>query len=208
MNKKEFSNPELKQLIINLHDENNLTMDDNLKKLLSKSSRIQYKSLYSIYTNTKNTLTEKLINNKSSSNSSDCDNEILTHEPIIIIKEIEIQNITKQIDEDLNDEIKKLKTELFNNKQLLANYKYKNLNYKKLIKELIKKNTNINEDNISSNDDEIEDTNNEKRKIKYSKLVELSSFNLSQELLKLSKHELKVLYNRYFSSKLKRHFNT
>ena len=63
-----------------------------------------------------------------------------------------------------------------------------------------KKKINKNSDTITSSDDD--NYLPKKRNIKYERLVELSSYNIIQELQKLSVHELKVLYNRYFSSKL------
>jgi hypothetical protein len=61
-------------------------------------------------------------------------------------------------------------------KQIISNLKYKNSNYKKIIKEFNNK-KDINNYTSSSNTDDENDIK-EKRKINYHQLTELSSFNI------------------------------
>ena len=48
MNNKEFTNQELKKMITELYNDNNILIDENLKINLSKSSKIQYKTLLTL----------------------------------------------------------------------------------------------------------------------------------------------------------------
>ena len=77
---------------------------------------------------------------------------------------------------------------IFNIKQKLADYKYKILNYKKIIKDLNNKKIN-NYSSSNNTDDEDYNTIKEHRKIPYHQLVELSSQNIINEL---------ALYALYF----------
>ena len=192
MEKKEFTNKELKHLISDLYKSHNINIDDNLKKQLETSSKTQYKTLLKLYNDIKKYIEENI--SKSSY-------EIIDN---IEINKNNIETQTDDIKEDLiYVEYKQLKTELFQMKQIISNLKYKCSNYKKIIKE----NTNKKTENIYSSSNNSDDEYNilkEKRKINYHQLPELSSFNIIQELSKLSKHNLKQLYNKYFSSKLTR----
>ena len=187
---KQFTNKQLKNIINNLYNENNIIIDEILQKKLNQSSKTQYKTLKLHYDEIKLKI-EILIKSENSSQN----NESSPIHDIIINKEIETQ--TDNIIDDKN-EIIELRTEIFKMRQLLSDYKYKILNYKKLIKI---KNKKSNEIILSSDDEQIKE---KKREINYHRLVELSSVNIINELKLLSKHELKILYNRYFSNKLKR----
>ena len=192
MTEKQFTNQQLKYIILDLYKLYNLTITEELNKYLNKSSKTHYNKLLIIYKDIKN----YIVNNVSTTSSNDNVNDHIE----IIKTEIETQ--TDIINEDhKQNEIIELKTELFNLKKDLADYKFKCMNYKIEIKKINNKKFDIS-NNITSSDDET--YFKEHRKIKYTQLPELSSYNLIQELKKLSQHELKVLYNRYFSSKLTR----
>jgi hypothetical protein len=85
---KEFTNQELKIIINNLYVENNFSINDDIKKLINKSSRVHYDTLYKHYTDIKNSIVDKLI---ISENSSTNDNKETKE-----INEIQIQ--TKEIE--------------------------------------------------------------------------------------------------------------
>ena len=199
MNKKEFSNQQLKKLIIDLYTSNNINIDEDINKCLAVSSKTNYKKLIKLYDDIKNyiienmsTMTTSIKSNSSSSSKEKEDNiEIL---PINI----------KEEDKNLYIENKQLKTELFNINQSQNNYKFKICNYKKIITELNNKIKLLSNNNNNIDDEYIIIDNKEKRNIKYTKLKELSSKNIIFELNKLSTHELKILYNRYFNNKLTR----
>ena len=189
---KQFSNQELKLIILDLYKSNYITITEELNKQLNKSSKIHYKSLEKIYLDIK----IFLLNNISQSSNDNIENID------VIKKEVEIQ--TDIINEDTKyNEIIELKTELFNLKKDIADYKFKILNYKKIIKELNNKKLDNNIYSSSNNTDD-EDYIKEKRKINYHQLPELSSYNIICELKKLNTHQLKQLYNKYFSNKLNR----
>ena len=196
INNKEFTNQELKKLIIELYNDKNIPIDEKLKNNLSKSSKVQYKTLLKYYYEIKNNIIESLIKNKLEEInieikeiSNDLDEKI-NEKPIYIelkkTNEIEIQT------EDLTEEntlIINLKTENFNLKQIISNLKSKIINLKTEYKKQNKK-QNINENNSqlsTSDDDEIK----VKRKFNYHELTELSSYNLIHELSKLNLHNLK-----------------
>ena len=183
MNNKEFTNQELKKMITELYNDNNILIDENLKNNLSKSSKIQYKTLLKYYYEIKNKLDEKNIEEKKTN-------------------EIEIQTEEKNEENTL---ILELKTENFNLKQIISNLRSKIINLKTEYKKQNKK-QNINENNSqlsTSDDDEIK----EKRKFNYHELTELSSYNLIHELSILNLHNLKQIYNKYYSGKHKRQLN-
>ena len=192
MNNKEFTNQELKIIIYNLHVNNNIIINDELKKNLNQSFKIQYKKLIKYYYDIKNSLVEDIINDKKD------DDIIIT--PIINSIINPIINVTEN---DKNKIINDLKTENFNQRQLICNLKNKIYNLKTEYKKNKNKNKNNNEINsqVSSTDDE---EPKEKRKYNYQELTELSSYNIINELTKLSKHNLKQLYNKYFLNILNR----
>ena len=200
---KEYKNSELKVIIYNLYNENNITISDELKKLLNKSSRVHYETLYKHYNDIKSKLVEKLINN-SDNNSDDYEIINIKKEIIFETNEIEIQTDTINIDYT-NKEIKDLNQTIFRLNIDLENYKFKYQNIKKEFKNFrkLKEIKNINYNNSSSDDD----IYIKEKKLDYHQIPELSSMNLIQELKKLSKHELKSLYNKYFSNKLARKLN-
>ena len=193
---KQFSNQELKKIIIDLYTSNNINIDDDINKCLSVSSKTNYKRLIILYDDIKKYIVENMsiISIKTNSSSSSKDKDY-------IIENLTFEN--KEQDKDLQIENKQLKTELFNINQLVNNYKFKITNYKKIIADLNIKlkssNNNTDEDNNI-----IDDKNLKIRNIKYTQLKELSSKNIIFELNKLSTHELKILYNRYFNNKLTR----
>ncbi len=190
---KEHSNQQLKKIILDLYKTNNITITEELTKQLNQSSKTQYKTLEKIYLDIKNFL----LNNISQSSNDNIENID------VIKKEIEIQ--TDIINE--NNEIIDLKTENFILRQKISDYNFKILNYKKIIKELNNKKLDNNYSSYNNTDDE-ENNNVEKQKrIKYEELPKLSSYNIICELKKLSKHNLKQIYNRYFSSKHQRQFD-
>ncbi len=197
---KQFKNKDLKKIITDLYNDNNITIDENLKIQLQKSSKTQYYKLEKYYNEIKLKITDLLLSKISSRKLS---NEII-YTPIIINEKKEIETQTEYIEEnDKNIIIIELKTENFIQKQKLKNYKYKILCYKKELKKLNNKKINLEINSLISSDDE----QKEHRKIKYNQLLELSSVNIIHELNKLSRHELKSLYNKYFSNKLSRKIN-
>lgn len=194
---KEFTNKQLKALISDLYKSHNITIDENLQKQLSTSSKTQYKTLLKLY----NEIKSFIESNISKSSDDNINNNNIELEK----KNIEIQ--TDDIkDNIIYEEYKQLKTEIFQMKQIISNLKYKCSNYKKIIKEF--NNKKIENNNLYSSSNNTDDENDiiikERRKIKYHQLPELSSQNIINELNKLSKHQLKQLYNKYFSSKLHR----
>ena len=187
---KEFTNKQLKHLILDLYKSHNINIDEDLNKQLNQSSKTQYKKLLKLYSDIKSYIEENI--SKSSYEIINDNN--------IDIKTNNIETQTDDIKEDLiYEDYKKIKIENFNIKQKLADYKYKILNYKKIIKDL--NNKKINNYSSSNNTDDEDNYIKEKRKIPYHQLVELSSHNIINELSKLSKHNLKQLYNKYFSTK-------
>ena len=203
---KEFTNQELKIIINNLYVENNFSINDDIKKLINKSSRVHYDTLYKHYTDIKNSIVDKLIISENSSTNDNKETKEI-NEIQIQTKEIETQTEI-QITEKSNiiNPIKNnndLLIEIFKLNQELNDYKFRYNNIKKEFKQFRKlKENNINK-NYSSSDEEIY-INKEHRKIPYSQLPEMSSVNIINELSKLSRHNLKQLYNKYFSNKLNR----
>ena len=63
---KIFTNQQLKKLINDLYIENNIIINDELQKLLLKSSKTHYDKLYYHYNDIKNQITERLINKSNS----------------------------------------------------------------------------------------------------------------------------------------------
>jgi len=59
---KEFSNQELKKTITNLYYDNKINITEELQKILHKSSKAHYDTLYKHYIDIKNIITERLIN--------------------------------------------------------------------------------------------------------------------------------------------------
>lgn len=192
---KQFSNKQLKLIILDLYKSHNIPIDENLNKQLSTSSKTQYKTLLKFY----NDIKLFIENNISKSTEENNTNEIVLEK-----KSIEIQ--TDDIKDDIiYEEYKQIKTELFQMKQIISNLKYKCSNYKKIIKEFNnKKENNIYSSSNNSDDENYDNSKKEKRNISYHQLPELSSYNIIHQLKTLSRHELKVLYNRYFSNKLNR----
>ena len=192
MNSKQFTNKQLKLLILDLYISHNITINDNIKKQINISSKTKYYTLEKLYQDIKLYL-ENNISKSSSSISSDeeIDNKI----------EIEIKIEKDYIKEDILEDYKNIKIELFNNKQMLNKLEFKCKNYKNIIKEINNKKINrkLSED---STENFIE--HEEKRLKNYNQMIEMSSYNIIKQLGKLNNHELKVLYNRYFSNKLKR----
>ena len=193
-NQKQYTNQQLKYLILDLYKLYNIPLTEELNKQINKSSKTHYDKLFKIYTDIKHFI----VNNISTSSNDNINDNIEINK-----KEIEIQ--TDDIIDDINIQNKNLMTDNFNLRQIVSNLKFKCSNYKKIIKDLnnkkYSKNTNSSNDNT---DDENDNIIKEHRKVKYHQLPELSSYNIINELSKLSKHELKVLYNRYFSNKLSR----
>ena len=193
MDNKEFTNQELKKIITNLHINNNIPINEELKKNLSQSSRTQYKTLIKYYYDIKNSLVEEIILNK--------EEETIQPTPTQTSEIKEIDNIKE---DEKSKIILDLRTKNFTQKCKISNYKYKILCYKKEIKRINNKKIIIEtKSQISTSDDE----EKEYRKIKYNQLPELSSYNIIQELQKLSFHNLKQVYNKYFSNKIKRQFS-
>ncbi len=207
---KEFTNQELKKLINNLYFDNNIKIHDELQKIIDKSSRVHYDTLYKHYTDIKNLITERLINQSDNSN----DYEIIDNKDIILqTKEIETQteisdvvNPIIEIQDNINPikSINDLKIENFKLNQELNDYKFKYKNIKKEFKQFrkLKEIKNINYNSSSDEDNYIKE-----KKIDYHEIPNLSSFNLIQELKKLNRHQLKQLYNKYFSQKHQRQLN-
>jgi hypothetical protein len=77
---KQFSNQELKLIILDLYKSNYITITEELNKQLNKSSKIHYKSLEKIYLDIKNFL----LNNISQSSNDNIENID------VIKKEVEI----------------------------------------------------------------------------------------------------------------------
>ena len=224
---KKYTNQEYKKLITELHVNYNISMDEELKKQLSKSSKIRYDTLDKYYKELGSKIEELIISENSSTNDNKetkviKEIEIQTKEIEIqteifdiinypITVNIEIDNIRKEnydLEQELNEKNKQilnLSTELFTIKQTLNNYIYKLSCYKSELKK-IKNNKQI-DSHIQYSSDEENNLNKQKRKIPYDQLPELSSTNLIQELKLLSKHQLKQLYNKYFSSKHQRQLN-
>ena len=213
---KQFSNPELKKLINDLYNENNFTINEDIKKIISKSSHVRYQTLLNHYNEIKNIIIEKLLKSENSSNSSN------TNE-YIEIKEIEIQtnSIETQTEIQIETQIETY-TEIIINPSIvnvidkkdileknftlnnkLKDYIYKYENLKKEFK-IYRNSTNKND---NTTDEEEINYEKEHRKIPYLKLTELSSINIIKELKLLSRHNLKQLYNRYFSNKINRQFS-
>ena len=193
-NLKIYSNKQLKLLILDLYKSHNITIDNELNKQIQISSKTQYKKLLKLYDDIKLFIEDNI----SKSSYDVIDNNIID------IKTNTIETQTEEVKEDvIFEDYKKIKIENFNIKQKIADYKYKILNYKKIIKELNNKKINNNIYSSSNNTDDDDDDIfiKEKRKRKYNQLPELSSHNLINELSKLSKHNLKQLYNKYFSTK-------
>ena len=211
---KEFTNQHLKKLINDLYNENNISIPEELQKLINKSSRTKYNILYQHYNNIKNQLCDKLINYSEGSDDYEIiDNQKIEISDIVIPtsenKTIDIHNpdtliVTPKTEiitiDYTNDEIKQLKKENFKLDQQLNNLTFKYKNIKNQFKQFrkLKEIKHINYNSSSSSDDEYI------KKIDYNELPNLSSINIINELKKLSRHELKQLYNRYFSNKLSR----
>ena len=174
---KQFTNLQLKNKINDIHTDNNIIISDELKIIISQSSRTQYKTLIKIYDELINSIKLKLKEETP--------------------KQIEIQTSTE---DDLSKELIEVKTDNYKLKQIISDYKYKILCYKKEMKKLNHKEL---KEYISSSSEDDEKQN----RIKYNQLSEFSSFNLIQELSKLERHKLKQIYNRYFSNKLNRKLN-
>lgn len=194
---KEYSNKQLKLIIIDLYKSHNIIIDDDLNKCLNLSSKTNYNKLKKIYDNIKIFIIENMSTSTTSTTSQENNNNNL---PPIFKEQQDNNNI-------LYDEIKQLKKDNFNLIQSQNNYKFKICNYKKIIGELNNKINCLNSNNKIDDEYIIIDNNKERRNIKYTKLKELSSTNLINELSKLSTHELKILYNRYFNNKLTRQLN-
>ena len=193
MNNKEYTNKQLKLLILDIYKTNNIKLDEKLEKQLNVSSKTKYNILHKLYSEIKYNILDKIIDNEKQ-----LKNEIQASPIIIEKKEIEIQ--TDIIKDDIYyNEIKQLKTDIFNKNNELNNLKYKIKNYKKIIKSMNKK-CNSNESSNDNSDDEINEI--KEKRLPYCKILEYSSKNIIQELSKLSRHQLKQLYNRYFSKKL------
>ena len=222
---KKYTNQEYKKLITELHVNYNISMDEELKKQLSKSSKIRYETLDKYYKELGLKIEELIKSENSSINDNKENNlikeiEIQTKEVEIqteifdiinypITVNIEIDNIRKEnydLEQQLNEKNKQiynLSTELFTTKQTLSNYIYKLSCYKSELKKITKVNKNKQIDtHIQFSSDE--ENNIKQKRIPYDQLPELSSSNLIQELSKLSRHSLKQLYNKYFSNKLQR----
>ena len=65
---KQFSNQQLKLLINDLYVENNFTINDDIKKIINKSSRVHYDTLLNHYNEIKNSIVDKLIISENLSN--------------------------------------------------------------------------------------------------------------------------------------------
>ena len=91
---KQFTNKQLKNIINNLYNENNIIIDEILQKKLNQSSKTQYKTLKLHYDEIKLKI-EILIKSENSSQN----NESSPIHDIIINKEIETQtdNIIDEI---------------------------------------------------------------------------------------------------------------
>ena len=203
---KQFSNQQLKLLINDLYVENNFTINDDIKKIINKSSRVHYDTLLNHYNEIKNSIVDKLIISENSSNHNDIETKEIK-EIILETKEIEIQT---EIQDNItyNTELINISKENYKLNQELNDYKFRYKNLKKEFKQFrkLKENNYNNNKNYYSSDDEA-NVNKEHRKIPYSQLPEMSSVNIIQELSKLSRHNLKQLYNKYFSSKHQRQLN-
>ena len=76
---KQFSNQELKKLIIDLYTSNNIKIDDEINKCLLVSSKTNYKKLIKLYDDIKKYIVENMstlstsIKTNSSSSSKDKD---------------------------------------------------------------------------------------------------------------------------------------
>ena len=202
---KQFSNQQLKLLINDLYVENNFTINDDIKKIINKSSRVHYDTLLNHYNEIKNSIVDKLIISENSSNHNDIETKEIK-EIILQTKEIEIQT---EIQDNItyNTELINISKENYKLNQELNDYKFRYNNLKKEFRMFrkLKENNYINKNYYSS--DEETNVNKEHRKIPYNQLPEMSSVNIIQELSKLSRHNLKQLYNKYFSSKHQRQLN-
>ena len=67
---KQFTNKELKNIIINLYNDNNLIIEENLNNQLQKSSKTQYNKLEKYYNEIKTKITDILLSNISSRKDS------------------------------------------------------------------------------------------------------------------------------------------
>lgn len=190
---KQFSNKELKEIIINLYNDNNIILEDNLKRQLQKSSKTQYIKLEKYYNEIKTKITDILLSTISSRKIS---TEIILPKTEIITEpikyEIEIKEL-KKLNYDYLHEISDLKYKITTLKN-----EYKRNNKLKQTKII-----NDNNSQISTSDDE-PNLLKDKRKFNYHEVIELSSYNIIHELKKLDIHHLKQVYNKYFSKKLHR----
>ena len=106
-NDKQYTNKQLKHLILDLYKSNNINIDDELHKQLNQSSKTQYKTLLKLYNDIKKYIEENI--SKSSSSF-----EIITDTNIEINKK-EIETQTEDIKEDIiYEDYKKIKIENFN----------------------------------------------------------------------------------------------
>jgi hypothetical protein len=75
MNKKEFTNKQLKLIIFDLYKSHNINLDEELNKQLNQSSKTQYKTLLKLYNDIKIYIEENI---SKSSYEVINDNEIET----------------------------------------------------------------------------------------------------------------------------------
>jgi hypothetical protein len=181
--------------ILKMINDNNLFIDDIILKKLNKSSKTTYSNLIIIKEDINKLLDNKIIDEK--------------------------KNIIEMIELDKYNEIKneniKMKTDLFNNFNLINDLNYKIAEYKKSISLLQKTNSDSYSDNNSNSDNIINDDNINKNKLSYKEIPKTSNIKLINEiienskykykdLIKMSNHSIKQLYNKINNNKYKRLF--
>lgn len=205
---KKYTNPQLKKLINDFYIDNKIELNEETKKFICKSSRVRYENLLNHYNLIQINKAQENINDKINEKFNEIKNEIKEINEIIENKSEEtISETTQKIENDAFGcyNKKDILMENFNLKTKCNDFKYKYENIKKEFKNFRQlKQLNINKNSLISSSDE---ETKEHRKIPYDKLTELSSFNIINELKKLSHHQLKTIYNRYYSNKLHRKLN-
>ncbi len=106
-NEKQFTNKQLKHLILDLYKSHSINIDDELNKQLNQSSKTQYKTLLKLYNDIKKYIEENISKSSSSFEIITCNN--------IEINKTNIEIQTEDIKEDvIYEDYKKIKIENFN----------------------------------------------------------------------------------------------
>lgn len=192
----------LKIELVNLINFNNLIIDEIKLKKLEKSSKTPITILNEI----KDEINQLIFNKNNNGNNDK-----------IELNNLEMIELEKY--NDIKNENKLIKMDLFNNNILINDLQFKISEYKKTIK-LFKNNNNHNNDDeiikyeSSSNEEETSEKRNkipyyEIPKISQNKLIneiiEMSNYKY-KDLIKLSHHNLKQIYNKLNNNKFKRLF--